>query len=80
VFPNPVVENAEVFVRIDENAGRRSNVSLTDMVGRVVNCKMDKTENVYRFDLQALNNGLYVATLTIDQRVYSRKIYLNLQR
>ena len=70
IYPNP----ASDFVNIDvEKKPSCSSVEIFDLHGK----KISEQTNTNRIDLDGLNSGTFILRLTIDKKVYHKKLTIN---
>lgn len=72
LFPNPVVD--EVVIKLPGNFSKSGVISVSDASGRVVVQKTTDGEQV-RLDLSALTPGVYVIRQTIENTVWTGKLF-----
>ncbi|MEX2485081.1 MAG: DUF4397 domain-containing protein [Brumimicrobium sp.] len=75
VYPNPVTKELNVSF---ENIGGKQNISIVDMLGKVVyESTISKSSTNTSIDVSQLNNGVYTVNVNSSNGVSSRRIVVN---
>ena len=76
VYPNPVSDNLNVEFNLKQSSN--VNITLTDMVGKVIYQNNNKTENSgsvkYNINTNRINAGMYLLTLQIGDETFTQKV------
>ena len=72
VYPNPVKNELRVSFNSQKNSS--ANITLTDILGRIIYTSNNKTSANTVIPMQNLNNGIYILKVETESEVITKKI------
>jgi hypothetical protein len=72
IYPNPIGENEFLEINLTENTD--VNISIYNLLGKVVLTKSTNNSKSVIIDLENLNSGIYLLKINVDNKIITKKI------